>query len=163
MPANGLLCESRCPCNRSDIHGPRSRRLLLLQNAAFLPLFRRGRDPGLHLDQLEPLAPTAKGEEAVAEIFADIGKDRLTAARKVLAHLSEHPDPGPFASAAHRLIFLKGRNSHDCRFSSAVLEEYERLAATERSRLFAASVFYLKGSGEKDNELVQRTRAVLGT
>jgi hypothetical protein len=139
-----------------------TRRLLLLQNAAFLPLYRGNRaDSGLHIDTLEPLAPEAKGDEAVAEIFAAVSKDRLTAARKILGYLKDQPSPRPLADAARRLIFLKGRDAHDYKFSSAVLEDYERLSPPWRDRLIAASAFYFKGSGEKDNALVQRTRAAL--
>jgi hypothetical protein len=143
-------------------HSDETRRLLLLQNTAFLPLFRRKKDSGLHLESLEPLAPAATGEEALTEIFTDLSRDRLTAARKVLAHLQSNPDPKPFAQAARRLIFLKGRDSHDYKFSSAVLEDYERLTPVNRHHLLAASVFNLKGSAEKDNEVVKRTRAALG-
>ena len=60
-----------------------------------------------------------------------------------------------------RLVFLKGTNSHDYKFSSAVLEDYEHLAQPWRDRLLAASVFYFRGSGEKDNELVGRIRSAL--
>ncbi len=75
------------------------RRLLLLQNAAFLPLFRGDRaDKGIHIDALEPLAPAATGDEAVAEIFAEISKDRLTASRKILGFLKSDPDPKRFAT-----------------------------------------------------------------
>jgi hypothetical protein len=56
---------------------------------------------------------------------------------------------------------LKGTNSHDYKFSSAVLEDYEHLSPPWRDRLLASSVFYLRGSGEKDNHLVQRTRDAL--
>ena len=47
--------------------------------------------------------------------------------------------------------------------SAAVLEDYGQLASPWRERLLAASVFYFRGSGEADNELVKRTRAALGT
>jgi len=139
-----------------------TRRLLLLQNAAFLPLYRGSHvDTGLHIDALEPLAPEAKGEEAVAEIFSDISKDRLTASRKILAYLKDHPNPASFAAAARRLIFLKGNNAHDYKFSAAVLEDYERLSPPWRDRLLAASAFNFRGSGGADNDLVKRTRAAL--
>ena len=145
------------------VQSDETRRLLLLQNAAFMPLYRGNReDNGLHIDALEPLAPSAKGDEAVAEIFADVSKDRLTASRKILAYLKEHSSPKPLADAARRLVFLKGTNAHDYKFSSAVLEDYERLSPPWRDRLLAASVFYLRGSGEADNDLVKRTRAALG-
>ena len=60
------------------------------------------------------------------------------------------------------MIFLKGRDSHDYKFSSAVLEDYELMSPAIRDRFLAASVFYLQGSGEKDNEVVARTRAAIG-
>ena len=139
------------------------RRLLLLQNAAFLPLFRGDRpdNPALHIDTLEPLPPTAKGDEAVAEIFAAVHGNRLPAARKVLGYLQSGASAQPLADAARRLIFLKGNNAHDYKFSAAVLEDYDRLASPWRERLLAASVYYFRGSGEADNELVKRTRAAL--
>jgi hypothetical protein len=139
-----------------------TRRLLLLQNAAFLPLYRGNpRDQGQRIDALEPLATSARGEEAVAEVFAEISTDRLTAARKVLGYLRDHGSARPLADAARRLIFLKGTNSHDYKFSSAVLEDFDRLSPMWRDRMLAASVFYLRGSGDRDNALVQRTRAAL--
>src|SRR5206468_7602739 len=97
------------------------------------------------------------------EIFAAVSQDRLSAARKVLAYLKHNPDPKDFINAARRLVFLKGNNSHDYKFSSAVLEDYARVSRAWRDRFLAASVFNLRGSGDKDNELVKRTRAALGT
>ena len=142
-----------------------TRKLLLLQNAAFLPLYRGGKDEGNHIDTLEPLALNDSGAGAVEEIFAAVSGDKaskLRAARKILTWLEKNPDPKPLADAARRLIFLKGRDSHDYKFSSAVLEDYAVMAPQWRNRFLAASVFNLKGTGDKDNDLVQRTRAALG-
>jgi hypothetical protein len=145
------------------VRSDETRRLLLLQNAAFLPLYRGGRaDNGVHIDQLEPVAPSAQGDEAVTEIFAEIGKDRLAAARKVLGYLKDRPDARTFADAARRLVFMKGTNSHDYKFSSAVLEDYGQLSRPWRDQLLASSVFYFRGSGERDNELVERVRGAVG-
>lgn len=139
-----------------------TRRMLLLQNASFLPLFRGGStSEGVKIDELEPLAPGAPGDGVLGEIFAEIGSSRLTAARKVLAWLKENPRPQEFAAAARRLIFLKGSNAHDYKFSSAVLEDFAHLTAPWRDRFLAASVFNLRGSTSSDNELVKRTRAAL--
>jgi hypothetical protein len=60
------------------------------------------------------------------------------------------------------LIFLKGRDSHDYKFSSAVLEDVAHLSSPWRERFLAASVFNLRGSGDSDNDLVKRTRAAMG-
>ncbi len=142
-----------------------TRKMLLLQNAAFLPLYRGGKDDGNHIDTLEPVALKDSGASAVEEIFAEVSGDKaskLRAAQKILTYLRENPNPKPLADAARRLIFLKGRDSHDYKFSSAVLEDYEFMAPRWRDRYLAASVFNLKGSGDKDNDLVKRTRAALG-
>ena len=140
-----------------------TRRMLLLQNAAFLPLYRgNSKDKGIRIDKLEAAPLKSSGAEAIEEIFADVSGDKLEASRKILAFLKDNPDPKPLADAARRLIFLKGRDSHDYKFSSAVLEDYHHLAPPWRDRFLAASVFNLKGSGDKDNELVKRTRAALG-
>lgn len=141
-----------------------TRKLLLLQNAAFLPLFRgNAKDKGIRIDRLEPMPLKQSGAGAIEEIFADVSSSatRLDASRKVLTHLQSNPDPKSFADAARRLIFLKGRDSHDYKFSSAVLEDYRHLASPWREQFLAASVFNLRGSGESDNPLAQRIRAAL--
>lgn len=139
-----------------------TRKLLLLQNASFLPLFRRSpAGDGLCIDRLDPIPTRSSGAEAVEEIFAELSQDRLTAARKTLAYLATTSDTTAFAAAARRLIFLKGNNSHDYKYSSAVLEDYALLASPWRERFLAASVFNLRGAADPDNDLVQRTRAAL--
>jgi hypothetical protein len=140
-----------------------TRRLLLLQNAAFLTLFRG--DPHglkeLDLDKLEPGEEEKESAPSLDNIFAAISRNRLTAARQVLAWSKQQSDPNDFINAARRLVFLKGNNSHDYKFSSAVLEDCRNISPAWRSRFLAASVFNLRGSGDKDNDLVKRTRAAL--
>jgi hypothetical protein len=75
--------------------------------------------------------------------------------------MKDRPDARAFADAARRMVFMKGTNSHDYKFSSAVLEDYGQMSRPWRDRLLAASVFYLRGSGERDNELVQRVRSAV--
>jgi hypothetical protein len=139
-----------------------TRKLMLLQNASFLPRFRgNSKDKGIHIDTMEPVAVEKPGPAAVEEIFADMSKDKLSAAKKILAYLKDGGDTRSFADAARRLIFLKGRDSHDYKFSSAVLEDYAAMSPPWRDRYLAASAFYLKGSGDKDNDLVKRIRAAV--
>jgi hypothetical protein len=134
-----------------------TRRLLLLQNAAFMPLFRgNSPDKGIHIDSLEPIEA-----KDVEEIFAEISKDKLAASRKILGWLKTNPNPKPFGDAARRMIFMKGRDAHDYKFSSAALEDYKALAPEWRDRYLAATAFFLRGSGDSDNDLVKRTRAAL--
>ncbi|MDP3071490.1 MAG: hypothetical protein Q8N18_14460 [Opitutaceae bacterium] len=142
-----------------------TRRLLLLQGAAFIPLFRAtaGVNPrqGVAIDEFEAVAPAATGADAVAEIFADVSRDKLLAARKTLGWLAGTAGAQPFIAAAQRMIYLKGTDSHDYKFSSAAIEDYRHLSPRVRDRFLAASVFWLKGSGAADNALVARSRAAL--
>ncbi len=143
-----------------------TRRMLLLQNAAFLPMFReamgdRGKVGDQKLDELQPGALAADPSKAVEEIFADISQNKMTAAGKTLAYVQSHPNPQEFIDAARVLIFLKGTNAHDYKFSSAVLEDYKHVSPQYRGQFLASSVFNLRGSGGRDNKLVERTRAAL--
>ncbi len=143
-----------------------TRRLLMLQNAAFLPQFRaamggRGTVRKARIDQLEPLAASAAGPSAIEEIFADASHNRMTAARKALAYLQAGHDPALLIDAARRLVFLKGNDPHDYKFSSAVLEDYYHASPQWRDRFLASSLLLLPGSADRDNNLVKRTRTAL--
>ena len=85
----------------------------------------------------------------------------MAAAGKTLAYLDAHPDPQEFVDAARLLIFLKGTNAHDYKFSSAVLEDHRHVSPMWRNRFLASSGFNLRGSAGPDHRLVQRTRSAL--
>jgi len=138
----------------------------MLQNAAFLPLFRgalggRGDVREERIDAMEPVATSGDGAAAIEEIFGEASQDRKAAARKCLAYLQEGHDPQPLLDAARRLVFLKGNDAHDYKFSSAVFEDFDHISPGNRSRYLAASLMLLPTPGEKDNSLVTRTRAAL--
>lgn len=145
-----------------------TRRLVTLQCAAFLTMFKqamvqRGKlNEALKIDTLEKGELKATGAAAVEEIMADVHKDKAEAARKVLALVDRKGgSPEGLMTAARRLIFLKGTDAHDYKFSSAALEDYYNATPALRARYLASSVFWLKGSGDKDNGLVKRARAAL--
>jgi hypothetical protein len=148
-----------------------TRRMLMLQATAFLPLFReamrqRGRlRDDVRIDTLEPLEPTSRSDEAVAEIFTDVSQDKMRAARKTLALLQGDSAARAEAviAAGRRLIFHKGDNSHDYKFSSAALEDFYHTTPAWRNRYLATSMFNLRGAEDRDNALIQRTREALGS
>ena len=141
-----------------------TRRLLLLQNAAFLPMFRgamdgRGSVQEARVDQLEP---TAGGDApSIDDIFAALGSDRPKAAGMALRRLQSDGGAKEFIDAARLLTFLKGNDAHDYKFSSAVLEDYYNVSPGVRDQYLASNVFNLCSSQEQDNSLVERTRAAL--
>lgn len=144
-----------------------TRRLLMLQNAAFLPMFRdamegRGRVGEARIDQLTAEIPSGRPDEAVEEIFAELRSNPSSAAAKVLGYLSSSGNARELIDAARVLIFTKGNDAHDYKFSSAVLEDYYHVSPAWRDRFLASNVFKLRGSDERDNRLVERTRAALG-
>ena len=141
-----------------------TRKLVLLQNAAFLPLFRgamesRGSIASTRVDDLQPAEKTETGEQAIAEIFRDVSGKPAQASSKLLAFLRDKGSPEDFITAARRLVFLKGNDSHDYKFSSAVLEDYYHTSPEWRDTFLATSVYRLNGAGEPDNKLVQRIRS----
>jgi hypothetical protein len=146
-----------------------TRRLLLLQSGAIVPFFLesgRRRAGGVkpaegRLDQLEPEPLKAGGAEAAGEIFADASRNRTLAVRKALTYLNDSTRAQQLVDAARLLVFLKGSDAHDYKFSSAIFEDYERVSPAWRQRYLASSLYILRGSGDKDNRLVERTRAAL--
>ncbi|MEO2090005.1 MAG: hypothetical protein ABGY75_10980 [Gemmataceae bacterium] len=142
-----------------------TRKLMLLQAAAFLPLFRgamgdRGKVADVRIDQLRP-ADEPK-QFTAEDVFATLSKNKAKAAAMALSYLAAKPGGSrDLIDAGRALVFLKGTDSHDYKFSSAVMEDHAHLSAGWKDRFLAASLFWLKGSGEPDAKVVNRTRAAL--
>ncbi len=143
-----------------------TRRLLLLQNAAFLPMFRqamqgRGEMREAAIDRLEAAPLDSKGPKAGEEIFADVSRDRQAAVGKALTYLTTEEAAGDLVAEARRLVLLKGNDPHDYKFSVAALEDYYHVSAGWRDRFLAASMVQLRGTGSPDNKLVERAKVAL--
>ncbi len=147
-----------------------TRRLLLLQNAAFVAMFRdamggRGRIKKLSIADLSS-DETKPNATAVDQIFAQLRGEPMFAARNLLAYLKRPTADAAAATelmnTARTLVFLKGDDAHDYKFSSAILEDYYHVSPDWRNQFLAANVFMLPSSADRDNSLVQRTRAALG-
>jgi hypothetical protein len=74
----------------------------------------------------------------------------------------ENPDPKALIDATRLLIFAKGDDAHDYKFSAAVLEDFYHVSPAWRDKYLASAVFNLTGSEARDNALMQRARAALG-
>ena len=64
----------------------------MLQNTAFLPMFReamagRGKLSDVAIDRLQPQPVANSGSKAVVEVFTELSVNRMTAVKKALAHL----------------------------------------------------------------------------
>ncbi|HEX6963835.1 MAG TPA: hypothetical protein VF175_18350 [Lacipirellula sp.] len=143
---------------------PRTRKLLMLQNAAFLPMFLdgmggRGDVKEANVEELDP----AEGDETpeIDQIFATLGEDRTAGARLALRRLEETKNAEELIDAARVLTFLKGNDAHDYKFSSAALEDFYLVSPAWREKYLAASMYMLNTAAERDNRLVERTRQAL--
>jgi hypothetical protein len=143
-----------------------TRRLLLLQNTAFVTLFRdamqrRGQVQEFDITTLQPADGESSGQGFCEKILRNISGDPAAASREVLAYLQSGGDAQDLIDAARLMVFFKGDNAHDYKFSSAVLEDYRHVSLAWRDRYLAANVYKLRGSGGRDNPLVARIRAAL--
>ena len=139
-----------------------TRRLMLLQNAAFVPLFReamrsRGSISDKTLADVQP--DNAGGEQGRESIFAAMDDSRMTAARRTLGYLESDGSPEALLHDARVLVFLKGDDAHDYKFSSAVLEDFAHVSPDWRNLFLSLSTFNLRSAGERNNPIVERTRA----
>lgn len=140
-----------------------TRKLLLLQAASFLPLFRKQMGAKIGDARIDQLTPAeGKTDFTPEHVFATLSKDKPAAARQALTFLAGNPaGRKALTDDARRLVFLKGTDSHDYKFSAAVLEDAAHVSEPWRDRFLAASLFWLKGSGGSDSPVVKRTHTAL--
>jgi hypothetical protein len=141
------------------------RNYLTLQAASFLPMFReamkgRGKVGDTMIDRDLETPDDSKPVKDAGQIFATLSKDRLSAARQAMSYLkADRNHAKELTDAGRLLIFLKGTDSHDYKFSSSVLEDAQCVSPAWRDHFLAASLFWMKGSGSPDSPVVKRTRA----
>jgi hypothetical protein len=139
----------------------RARLLCLLQGAAWMAMFRAGSGklpPGPRIDALEPSAEPPAEAEA---IFSGLRQDRLAAAGNVLAYAEAGGSPAAFFAAARHLAVTRGTDPHDFKFPAAACDDVIHASPEVRPRLLAASVFWLRDSGDQISPVVERARAAL--
>lgn len=143
-----------------------TRKLALLQAAGWLPMYRarvQAKDP-IKLDQLAPESSPGNAEDAVAEIFATISKDRRKAAAKVMGYFNAGGSPEPVFAAARRMILHKSNDSHQYKYGAAIYEEVGRASDPKwQGPLTAAAMAYTPGSATADSPVMRRARDAVKT
>ena len=141
-----------------------TRKQLLLQACAFMPLFRgdtvKQNEDRFDQTTVEPVSTNET--EAIDEIFSGMTrKNKAQSAARVFHYLESGHSPRRLIDTARRFLFLKGSNSHDYKFSSAVMEDFYSVSPEWRNHYLAASVFRLRGPAAPTNQLVERINAAL--
>ena len=148
------------------VASPDLRLQLLLQNASFLGMFCQRVVSGKHRpDKVGDFVATQVAEDnamAMAEVVQSIAKDNDLSARNLIGLLSRQPNMArEFIDRARQLVFVKGTDSHDYKFSSAIMEDCFHLSPALRPKYLAMSVFKLNGPSQPDTPLLPRLRACL--
>ena len=115
------------------------------------------------IDELEPLAVSSNGAEALREAFSELPHDPISGARKALHYLQHGGSADRFAASARRQLARNGRHSHDYKFTEAALENYREMSPTAwRDRILAASMAYFTGSATAPSPVSQEALELLG-
>lgn len=148
------------------VTAPELRLRILLQNASFNAMFlsrmKRENLSDKKSTELQPADSTNSQGEQIEAILNSISRNNDLAAGQILGLLKDDESAAPrLMSAARQLIFLKGTNSHDYKYSSAVMEDYFNISPQWRHRYLATSVYKMRGTSERDNGLHARVLAAL--
>ena len=119
-------------------------RYVLLENAAFLPMFRqammsRGQLADRRIDQLSTVETTVS-REGVDAILSEISREPSVGIGKVLGYLGSGGKAEELMRAARGVLLLKANDAHDYKFSSAAFEDFNGISAPWNDRFLAASV-----------------------
>ena len=100
-----------------------------------------------------------------SRFFADVSNDPMSAARKLLGYLKQPTGDAAsaeeFIDAARVLVFLKGNDAHDYKFSSAVLEDYYHVSPEWRDMYLAVERVQAPQLG-RPRQQARRTNARAG-
>ncbi len=145
----------------------RTRAYLLLQNAAFLPMFRRtmadrGEVAEFQLDALKPDMNGRADQATVRAIFDALGEDATNAAKRTLGYFEAGGASTPWIDTARNLLLPKGSGPHDYKFASALFELHDHISPEWRGHLMGAGTYILDGTSAPDNPLVDRIETALG-
>ncbi len=140
-----------------------ARAYLMLQNAAFLAMFReamsgRGAVADRRIDAISP-SDIPPGHEGVEAILATISRNPLEAVGKAYKYLVSGGDADALMRASRAVLLVAADDPHDYKFSGALFEDFAHLGPPWRERFMAAGVVRLHGSQDRINPLVQRVRA----
>jgi hypothetical protein len=138
---------------------------LLLQNCAFVSLLRdaakdRDKMRDIKIDTLASNTDVPMPVELGA-VFQNLGRDRDLASRQVYTYLQQSKSPDDLFASARNHVFSKGNDSHDYKFSSAILEDYTNVSPAWRNLYLSGCAQMLHGDSAPDTKLFQRVRELL--
>lgn len=140
-----------------------TRLLMLLQGVGWMGQFAHvmaGRNDYGNVDiaKLDGGEIAATPAEAAEEILALVSTKPAEAAAKAFRYAEKYPDPSGLQRASQSLIFAKGRDAHDYKYSAAIFEDYGLVSPSWRPQMLATSAYYMRGNSLEDSEVMKRAR-----
>ena len=142
-----------------------TQQLLLLQAAAFIPLFRarvRGRERLASLDAIEPISVGTPNAEALDDIFSAGRRGKSRAIGKSLSYLQAGGAVQPLTDRIRHHLVDKANDSHNFKFAEALFENYAWTPHSPwRDRYLGAGFVYFNGPWTRSNSLIREARELL--
>ena len=146
---------------------PQDRFLLLLQAVGWMGQFRTwaGTRPDslrpFAISDMEPDGDNEPLERSIAETFAGIPSNLDAAAARAFRLARDLPSRQAFLASALRLTSAKVNEVHYYKYLAALIEDAPLVSPEWQPHLLAATVYYLKGSGDPEPAPMKRAREAL--
>ncbi len=159
VPLHAITTTNAIEYMLENVSDEKLRKWLLLQNCSFLAHFAeaarsRGDLKSANIDQLFDV--TNKTTSTVEEAFEQLGKNKMEGATTVSQLAQDPAKAREVVAHARHLIFLKGTDAHDYKFSSAALEDFQGIHPELRSAYLGACSHLFKTASDKTSELSKR-------
>jgi hypothetical protein len=137
---------------------------LILQNAAFIGHFREAAEQRGKLSSANLLEMPESNQLAlnVDSIFELLGEDKNAGSAAILRYIDQGNDLAALLRRARELVLLKGTDSHDYKFSSAIFEDYQYCSPQWQKKVLAAAAHLLPHAKQADNGLKSRIVEAFG-
>ncbi len=139
---------------------PQNKLLLMLQGIGWMGQFRKfmlgESTEGLRVDTLQPATIEVDRNRAVEQILDAIARGAAEAAPLALAYGQTFGEPAPYFDAARHLINRKATEHHMVKWPAAIFEDYVHVSPAYRPHMLATSVYYLRGTGHRDSQVLAR-------
>ena len=145
---------------------PEMQFLLLLQGAGWMGQFRtwaekRAQLGSARITDLEPSDPAGTLDETVAAVYAGIPSNVDVSAARVMRIARDAQGRKAFLNTALRTTAAKADEVHYYKYLAALIEDIPQVSAAWQPHLTAGVVYYSKGAGHPDSQVMMRAREAM--
>ncbi|HUQ92521.1 MAG TPA: hypothetical protein VM120_12655 [Bryobacteraceae bacterium] len=144
-------------------HDPQTRYMLTLQAAGWMSQFRKFAEEkpenvrAFPITGLEPFSGASTVEDIVAGIPSKVDE----CASRVLTLAGNLHSRQEYLSTAVRLALTRSNEVHYYKYLASLMEDIPLVSPEWQPHLLAATVYYLKGSGDPEASVIKRAREVM--